>query len=351
MHDLKQFKEIFDPILNSFVDKKIENFQKNTKDPFVKDFVLYSKNLITGGGKRIRPYITYLTYKSFGGNSEKEIMNILVSLELFHNFCLIHDDFMDNGKTRHGQTTIHEFVLEKLKKEKRIGSLEHIANSQAVLIGDVIYSWLTDLFFENKNLRNLEIAKQYFYKMIDEVIMGQIIDINLVSIQNPSYDLIEEKTRLKTSRYSFVRPMQIGAVLANPDYGQDDLFENLGTNLGIAFQIQDDLLDIIGNPKDIQKTPLLDIVGHQHTFFTNFVFQNGTKNQKQYLNEVFGKNIMGKEDKIRNMFLESGAIVQGKKIIDQNFDEAKKIVQNSVIEDNYKEKMLELIKLIQQRQN
>ena len=97
MHDLKQFKEIFDPILNSFVNKKIEGFQKNTKDVFIKDFVLYSKNLITGGGKRIRPYITYLSYKSFGGKNEKEIMNILVSMELFHNFCLIHDDIMDKG--------------------------------------------------------------------------------------------------------------------------------------------------------------------------------------------------------------------------------------------------------------
>lgn len=351
MYDLKQFKEIFDPILNNFVDKKIEEFQKNTKDPFIKDFVLYSKNLITGGGKRIRPYITYLSYKSFGGNNEKEIMNILVSLELFHNFCLIHDDVMDNGKTRHGQTTIHEFVLEKLKNKKRIGTLEHVANSQAVLIGDVIYSWLTELFFENKNLKNLDSAKQYFYKMIDEVIMGQIIDINLVSIQNPSSDLIEEKTRLKTSRYSFVRPMQIGAVLANPDYGQDDLFENLGTKLGMAFQIQDDLLDIIGNPKDIQKTPLLDIVQRQHTFFTNFVLNKGTKDQINYLNKVFGKNTTGKENEIRNMFVKSGAIDAGRKIIDRNFNEAKKLVENSVLEKAYKQIFLALIELIEDRQN
>ncbi|MBI2026061.1 MAG: polyprenyl synthetase family protein [Candidatus Levybacteria bacterium] len=351
MYDLKQFKEIFDPILNKLVDRKIEEFQKNTKDSFVKDFVIYSKNLITGGGKRIRPYITYLTYKSFGGKSEKEIMNILISLELFHNFCLIHDDVMDKGKARHGQTTIHEFVLEKLKHEKRIGDLEHIANSQAILIGDVIYSWVIELFFENKNLENLEIAKQYFYKMVDEVIMGQIIDINLVSMQNPSYDLIEEKTRLKTSRYSFVRPMQIGAILANPNYGQDDLFETLGTKLGIAFQIQDDLLDIMGRQNNLQKTPLLDITQHQHTFFTYFVLNKGTKDQKQYLNEVFGKKVFINEDKIRNLFIDSGALDQGKKIIDQNFNEAKKLVENSLIEDKYKEKMLELIELMQQRQS
>ncbi|MBI3984857.1 MAG: polyprenyl synthetase family protein [Candidatus Levybacteria bacterium] len=351
MYDLKQFKEIFDPILNNFVDKKTEGFQKNTNDVFIKDFVLYSKNLITGGGKRIRPYITYLTYKSFGGTNEKEIMNILLSLELFHNFCLIHDDVMDKGKTRHGQTTIHLYVLEKQKNDKRIGDLEHIANSQAILIGDVIYSWLTDLFFENKHLKNLEIAKKYFYKMIDEVIMGQIIDVDLVGRQNPSLLLIEEKTRLKTSRYSFVRPMQIGAVLANSNYGQDDFLDTLGTHLGIAFQMQDDLLDIIGTQNKIQKTPLLDISQHQHTFFTNFVLNNGTKDQILFFNEIFGKKVLGKENEIRKTFIESGAIDVGKRIIDQNFNEAKKLVENSFIEYKYKEKMLELIELMQQRQS
>jgi len=194
-------------------------------------------------------------------------------------------------------------------------------------------------------------AKQYFYKMIDEVIMGQIIDIDLVGRENPSLDLIEEKTRLKTSRYSFVRPMQIGAIFANPNYGQDDLLEALGTHLGIAFQIQDDLLDIIGNPKDIQKTPLLDISQHQHTFFTNYVFNKGTKDQISKLAEIFGKNVKDKEEKIRNVFLESGAIDQGKKIIKKNFDEAKKLVENSQLELQYKQGFITLIKLIEDRLN
>lgn len=350
MHDLKQFKEIFDPILNSFVNKKIEGFQKNTKDVFIKDFVLYSKNLITGGGKRIRPYITYLAYKSFGGNNEKEIMNILVSMELFHNYCLIHDDVIDKGKTRHGQTTIHTYALEKLKEDKRVGDLGHIADSIAILIGDAIYSWLIELFFENNNLKNLDIAKKYFYKMTDEVLMGQIIDADLAGRENPSLLLIEEKTRLKTSRYSFVRPMQIGAVLADPNYGQDDFLDTLGTSLGIAFQMQDDLLDIMGNQNKIQKTPLLDIAQHQHTFFTNYVFQNGTKTQKEYLNTIFGKRVKNNEDKIRKIFEDSGAINQGKKIIDENFNKAKKLVENSTLKTEYKEKILELINLLQQRQ-
>lgn len=354
MYNLKEFKNVFDPLLNEYIDKKIEEFLKTTQDPFIKDFISYSKKLITGGGKRIRPYIAYLAYNSFGGKDEDKAIKLFISLELFHNFCLIHDDIIDKSTTRHGQKTIHTYVLEKLKESKRTGNLEHIGNSQAILVGDLLFSWATELFAKNEdfNIDNLTKAKKYFYKMVDEVILGQIIDVDLSTRENPNWDLIEEKTRLKTSRYSFVRPMQIGAIVANINYDMDDFFENLGTKLGIAFQIQDDLLDIIGNPKEIRKTPLIDIVEHQHTFFTNFIFRNGSKYQKEYFNEIFGKEIpKEKENKIRNLFIESGAIDAGRKIIKENLGEAKKLIENSKLKNEYKQKFLELIVLIEERQS
>lgn len=351
MHSLKEFKETFDPVLNDFIDKKIDEFLKKTNDPFIKDFISYSKNLIKGGGKRIRPYMAYLGYKSFGGKNEKEIMNILLSLELFHNFCLIHDDVMDRGETRHGQKTIHEFVLEKLKKEKRTGDLNLTSISQAILIGDIIYAWLTDLFFENQSLKNLDLAKKYFYKMADEVIMGQIIDVDLVGRNNPSLDLIEEKTRLKTSRYTFVRPLQIGAILGNANHNQDDFLETLGTNLGMGFQMKDDLLDIIGNQDKIQKTPLLDIAQHQHTFFTNYVQQHADQNQKKIFDDVFGGRIEGNENKIRSLFADVGATDAGEKIIYQYFETSKKLITASDLDSEYKEIFMNLILLLQQRKN
>lgn len=354
MYNLKEFKNIFDPLLNNFVDKKMGEFLKSSKDPFIKDLGSYSKNLITGGGKRMRPYLAYLAYKSFGGRQDDKAINFFISLELFHNFLLIHDDVMDKGQTRHGQTTIHTHVLEKLNQNNRVGDLKHIANSQAILIGDLLFSWSMEFFTSvtNFDLENLTMAKKYFHKTVDEVILGQIIDVDLSTRTNPSWDLIEEKTRLKTSRYSFVRPMQIGAILANPSYGNDDFFEKLGTKLGIAFQIQDDLLDIIGNPSEIRKTPLIDIAEHQHTFFTNYILENGTKNQKEYFNGIFGKSVVKEqEEKIRNLFIESGSIEAGKKLIEENFREAKKIIENSKLENEYKQKFLELIAIIENRKN
>lgn len=353
MYDLKEFKNKFEPILNDFVNKKVEEFLHATNDPFIKDFISYSKTLITGGGKRIRPYIAYISYKSFGGTDDERAIQLFISLEIFHNFGLVHDDIIDRGVTRHGQQTIHNYILGKLKSGKRIGILDHIGNSQAMLIGDLLFSWsMENLNNNNLDKEKLYVVKKYFYRMVDEVCLGQILDVDISTRKNPSWNLIEEKTRLKTSRYSFVRPMQIGALLADPNYGNDDFFENLGTKLGVAFQIQDDLLDIIGDPNEIRKTPLIDVAEHQHTFFTNYILTNGTKYQKAYFDEIFGKDInLQDKEKVRNLFIESGAIDAGRKIIKDNFEEAKKLIHTSALTNEHKQKFLELIHLIEQRKN
>ncbi|OGH03060.1 MAG: hypothetical protein A2798_01360 [Candidatus Levybacteria bacterium RIFCSPHIGHO2_01_FULL_37_17] len=348
---MEEFKEVFNPVLNEFVDKKTAEFIKHTTDLFIKDFVTYSKNLITGGGKRIRPYLAYLSYKTFGGGNEDEEMDVFVALELFHNFLLIHDDIIDKSIVRRGQKTIHEYVLEKLSKDDRIGDLKHIANSQAIVIGDLIFSWVLELLIKSKN-KSLSYLFNYFFKNVDEVIIGQIIDGDTSTRKRAGLKLIEEKTTLKTAYYSFIRPLQIGAVLANPNYGMEKLFEDFGTKLGIAFQIQDDLLDIIGKPDEIKKTPLLDIEEHRYTFFTNYLQENGTNEQQEYFNSVFGKKLTEPNQKLlRATFEKSGAITYGKKLINENFNKAKDIIRNSNLENDYKQNFIELVVLIEHRQS
>lgn len=352
MNDLSEFKNIFNPVLDELINKKTDEFLQNTNDPFIRDFVLYSKNLISGG-KKIRPYIAYLAYKAFGGTEDAKAIRFFVSFELFHNFCLIHDDIIDKGTLRHGFKTIHNYIFEKLKQEERVGNLEHIGNSQAILMGDLLFSWSMENIDNTKFPKeNLLQAKNYFYKMVDEVCLGQIIDVDLTTRINPSYKLIEEKTRLKTSRYSFVRPLQIGASLARVDYNAEDLFENFGTKLGFAFQVQDDLLDLIGNPEETHKNILIDVADGQHTFFTNYINENGTDEQKNYLKSIFGKEINQEDqEKIQNFFQSCGAIDAGKKRIEEDLTNAKTIVNNLEVTPEYKQKFLDLVTLIENRKN
>ena len=244
MNDLKEFKKVFDPILKQYLDKKIETFSENINDPFLLEIVSYPQKLIESGGKRIRPFIAYLMYRALGGKEIEKALELFISLELFHNFALIHDDVMDKGSLRHGVQTVHEYIKEKLQKEGRNGDLNHIGNSQAILLGDILLCWAFSVFDEvNLDKDKSRSAKLFFNKMANDVVLGQIIDIDIPSRKDIPKELINKKDKLKTASYSFIRPLQIGASLIKIDKNTQKFCEDLGLNLGLAFQMQDDLLD------------------------------------------------------------------------------------------------------------
>src|SRR5690349_9314646 len=88
MQEALAFKKRFDPVLGRFLDKKIQEVKKTTNDPFVLEVVKHAKTLLMAGGKRVRPFLAFLTYRAAGG--KKDILDILVGLELFHAFALVH---------------------------------------------------------------------------------------------------------------------------------------------------------------------------------------------------------------------------------------------------------------------
>lgn len=307
MDTLADFKKSFDPMLKKYIEEKIEEFSKNVSDPFILDIIKYPQTLIVSGGKRIRPYIAYLMYEAISKKNKKNILGILVSLEIFHTFCLVHDDIIDKSGIRHGVLTSQNYITAKLAKEKRHGDLEHFGNSQAILMGDLLFSWALKIFDENKNFDNdkLKNAKKYFYKMVDNVFLGQFIDVDIATRGNVSFELINEKNKLKTASYTFIRPLQIGASLAGIDKHIELFCEDLGTELGLAYQMQDDLMDIDQ-----------DISENQKTYFT--------KNSKSQM---------------------------GKNEIESHLSKAKKIIENSAVEEKYKNKFFQLIETLRIRSN
>lgn len=349
MYSIGEFKEAFDPLLEDFIDERISEFGSLTTDESINEMTMYTKRLLTGG-KRLRPYLAYTMYKAYGGENDEEAMRLLVSMEIFHMFALVHDDVMDKASTRRGEKTVHKFVLEKLQG---FGDLPHIANSQAILVGDLLMSWSLGNF-QNKDFQddNFAKARGYFYKMIDEVILGQMLDVDIATKEEPGRDLIDEKTRLKTSRYTCVRPMQIGASLADKNYGEESFFEQLGTKVGIAFQVQDDLLAIVGTHETLTKDILIDVEEHQHTFFTNYIFENCTSEQKEEFKKYFGRKLSDDEkEQVKTLFKDSGAIDEGRELISKMLNGARELVDKSNFEDIYKEKMGELLDIMEKRQS
>ncbi len=199
------------------------------------------------GGKRLRPLLCVLSYMIFKENYEKAIKPSL-ALEVFHNFTLMHDDIMDQAPLRRGQATVH-----------------HKWNSNiAILSGDVMlvkaYELLAGL--------EPEVLKEVitlFNTCATEVCEGQQLDMNFESRQDVSVEEYLNMIRLKTA-VLLGFSMQLGGILGGADKKNSQYLYQAGVDIGIGFQLKDDLLDTFGDPAKFGKQVGGDISANKKTF-------------------------------------------------------------------------------------
>ncbi|MDZ4228590.1 MAG: polyprenyl synthetase family protein, partial [Candidatus Levybacteria bacterium] len=239
--NLQEFKKEFDIQLKNFLDNKIEQIKSYTKDPHVIDYLNHANLIALSGGKRVRPFIAYLSYSAFrekNSPANEETIKFLISLEIFHLFALIHDDIMDKDKLRHGISTSQFYIENELKRKGNKDS-KHIGISQAILVGDLFFNWAWEIISSN----NQKIVSNFFSEMVEGTISGQMLDIESKN-EDLTQDLMHQINYLKTARYSFIYPLLIGASLAkNLTNDETKFLKELGLSLGIAFQTQDDIFD------------------------------------------------------------------------------------------------------------
>lgn len=345
--ELKEFKKIIDTEINNFLSTKIASLPQTDKNISENSSQL---SKILSEGKRIRPYLSFLSYTANGGSNDKNAIKLFTFLEIFHAFCLVHDDIMDQAEKRHETETIHKFSENLLSKNEFVNPSRY-GESVAILMGDLLFAWSYEILNSNENFDpdSINRIRNIFSEMINEVFLGQLIDINLPTLSKVSDDQIYLKIKLKTAGYSFTKPLLIGAALANIN-ANTKFYEELGNCLGIAFQIQDDLLDLKYDEKVISKSAFNDIYQHQHTLFTNFVFKNGTPEQIKILKNSFGKKLdLNKQKELREIFIDSGAFEYGEKIISDNLTQAKKVIDESEFSTDYKILFTDLISIINGR--
>ena len=217
------------------------------------------------GGKRIRPYLTMVAY----GQMDEKIAPVAAAQELVHIAMLIHDDVIDEDDVRRGQKNINGTYKEEYNDYLDPPRASHFASSIGILAGDALlseaYFAIADCEFDatikQKILMRLHIS-------LYEVIGGELIDVEAgfvpVSIDP---ELIY---RYKTSSYSFVGPLLTGAYCAELDEKTCAALEEFGTSLGIAYQIQDDLLGVFASQEEIGKTPLIDLRDGKHTLLAAY---------------------------------------------------------------------------------
>ncbi len=347
-----EFKAEFQSVLAQAIKSKFTEYSQYTDDQEILEIINYAKSII-GGGKCIRPYMAYILYETLGCDNKEVVMDLLVSLEIFHSFALIHDDVIDEGKMRHKVETLHTFVSKRIQYNHRTFAHRiHYGHSQAILVGDLLFSWSISRFHQFSHLPYYNEACKIFHTMIDEVAIGQMIDVNVMTRDAISSQLIETKMRLKTAGYTFVRPMQIGVALAGKEKELTQFCVDFGIALGLAFQTQDDILDVIADPKIIKKSVLSDIREHQHTFLTQYVLENGKNSDIVELEKYWGKSELNDSDQfhIVKLFEKTGALSYARSKVAEYLDQAKQItLKEKNITDKTKLVLNQLIKYIEDR--
>lgn len=204
--------------------------------------------ILTLGGKRVRPVLTLLSAELFGVQDLSEIIPAAKAVEYFHNFSLIHDDLMDQAPLRRGKTTVHE------KWNANI----------AILSGDGL---LVKAYEEiaKCNPQYLPETLRILSKVAMEVCEGQQLDMDYESREAISMDEYLEMIRLKTS-VLLGGALQLGAILSGASAVQQQCIYDFGENVGLAFQLQDDILDAYGNPDTFGKLVGGDILINKKTY-------------------------------------------------------------------------------------
>jgi geranylgeranyl diphosphate synthase type II len=276
------------------------------------------------GGKRLRPVLTLMTAEIFNCDYKKAL-DAALSIEVFHNFSLVHDDIMDDAPLRRGEETVHE------KWDLNTG----------ILSGDAMLIMAYQLF-ENYDAVTFQALAKLFSKTALEVCEGQQFDVDFETrddVTIPEYlKMIEFKTAVLVGA-----AMKMGAIVAEASVEDQDIIYEFGTNLGIAFQLQDDYLDVFGDPKTFGKQVGGDIIENKKTYLYLKAVEFSEPNKKTELQHLYSLNTTDHSEKIntaKQIFISSGSADATKKAIEKYTKKAFLVLEKLNISENNK---LELI--------
>lgn len=272
MQTLHQIQTAFDTYLR---EQRFERKPKSLYEPV--------RYILSLGGKRLRPVVLLLCHKIYHDNIAPALPAAM-AIEVFHNFSLVHDDIMDEAPLRRGKPTVH-----------------HQFNSnKAILSGDVMLVMAYDFLLQVENSALVTAISQLFTRTAIEVCEGQQMDMDF---ENRSDVTVEEYIRmieLKTS-VLVAAAMKIGALTGGASEVDAQRLYEFGRNLGIAFQLQDDLLDTFGDPEKFGKQPGGDIIQNKKTVLYLKALELAEGSVKTELLKWYAQDDFDEEEKVRRV--------------------------------------------------
>lgn len=277
------------------------------------------------GGKRLRGTLVKLGYELAGGKKDnQDILVPAAAYEIFQTAILAHDDIIDKSPLRRGKETIYQTL-----------GADHHAISQTICLGDIgfflSYQLISQSNFPDQNKNK---AIKAFSKTMIDTAFGEILDVELPYL-NTKYSEKDVITisKYKTAWYTIVGPLQLGAALAGADQKLLDNLKIFGENLGIAFQIQDDILGIFGSEAELGKSVTSDVEEGKATLLYLEALKQADQSQKEILEKYYGQGQINNDQlsMIKEVFEQTGALKYAQNLAQDYVAKAKKVIPDLTI--------------------
>jgi geranylgeranyl diphosphate synthase type II len=287
---------------------------------------------LSNGGKRLRPVLTLLATE-LGGAQKEDAINCALAVEVFHNFSLIHDDIMDAAPIRRGKVTVHE------KWNSNI----------AILSGDVLLVKAYQLLANQKSQHIPELLT-LFNKTAIEVCEGQQMDMDFETSEFVTVDEYIKMIRLKTS-VLLGCALEFGFIVSNNSISNRKKIYDFGVNIGIAFQIQDDLLDLYGNPDKVGKQVGGDVKSNKKTLLYLIAEKNAVGDLREKLNQVKSElDLNSKVSATQEIYEALGVKIETKSYLDRYYQQAIDLL-DSIETESDKSVIMEMVNYLFNREH
>lgn len=293
---------------------------KNLVDEYLHGFITESKPnslyqpiryVLQGGGKRIRPLLVMLSCEAVGGRM-RDALDAAAGIEILHNFTLVHDDIMDHAASRRGRATVHT------KWDENV----------AILVGDELLACAYRALLKTRSDRIQDIAK-IFTEGVVEVCEGQGFDKEFETSLDVTVEDYLLMIRKKTGKMVAVAT-EIGALIGEGTNREFRALGNYGRHVGRAFQLQDDLLDVVADEKEFGKTVGGDIVEGKKTFLLLEALRRARGKDRKLLLSIFREKGTSKRnvDEVRRIYHRTGAIQATMRRVQSDIAKANKELQS-----------------------
>jgi len=318
---VKEYKHKINAVIATLCENKLESITNS----FLKDYYSELRDYFLSGGKRIRPLLCIATYNAFRNKKDEKIIFPSVGTEFLHNASLIHDDIIDKDDFRRGKPAFHfrfRNYHEKYNLKKMIAS--DFGNSIGIIGGDSAFISGLEAYFSNDFETNLNLkAIKLYEQAFTEVINGVLIETDMVNQKTVSMEDYINMVSLKTGAL-IEKSILIGANYSKADEKFNKLLSTYGVNLGIIFQIIDDILGTFGDEKITGKPTDGDIREGKHTCLLIEALNKSKDKDKNRIIELIEKSEMDENDvkEVRELFHNADSINSCKEIANFYYQEA-----------------------------